>query len=568
MVGLLPARRPTRCSLDADGLFYGAGLFGVLHAFASGGAAVTGVEAISNGVPAFREPAWKNARQTLVVMGSGSGSCSSGCRCWPPRSRSGPSTPGTPTVISQVGEAVYGDGPLGHVLFYSLQAGTMLILIMAANTGFADFPRLASFQAGDSFLPTPDDQAGPPPRVLQRRPRPGRRRHAPRGRHRRRGHAPDPALRHRRVHRLHALAGRDGEAPPHPAPARLAAGHRHQRDRLLPVGVVLLIVSITKFAEGAWVILIVLPVLVVLLLRLNRQYVREAIELEDDVPAAARPRSSAGTWCSCSSTASTWPPPGPSSTPARLTPDELRAVHFALDDDAAARPRRAVAPARAAAGAARRGRPAPTVGSPAPRSRPWRAELVRRRRPRCRVLLPERKYRGVWHRVLHDRTAERASRPSCPALAPRQRDVGARTTSTPSTSRSCRLPTFAATVNGNGAVRRSWDQSPTAGPPPGWRARRSRPRPGTTPIADVVYRRRTGHGPRPRHPRRPAARRAHPRAACWSTAPGSISLVFLGRRPLAAVEIGSVLVAEGTAGLHRGRLALLNPTYEMVPTSG
>ena len=57
----------------ATGLFYGAGIFGVLHAFASGGAAVTGVEAISNGVPAFKEPAWKNARQTLVVMGIGLG---------------------------------------------------------------------------------------------------------------------------------------------------------------------------------------------------------------------------------------------------------------------------------------------------------------------------------------------------------------------------------------------------------------------------------------------------------------------------------------------------------------
>src|SRR5205823_12647192 len=53
-----------------DGLLYGAALFVVLKAFASGGAAVTGVEAISNGVPAFKEPAWRNARTTLVWMGS------------------------------------------------------------------------------------------------------------------------------------------------------------------------------------------------------------------------------------------------------------------------------------------------------------------------------------------------------------------------------------------------------------------------------------------------------------------------------------------------------------------
>ena len=73
MVGLLPETAEHAGRVRCDTLFYGAGLFGVLHAFASGGAAVTGVEAISNGVPAFREPAWKNARQTLVMMGIGLG---------------------------------------------------------------------------------------------------------------------------------------------------------------------------------------------------------------------------------------------------------------------------------------------------------------------------------------------------------------------------------------------------------------------------------------------------------------------------------------------------------------
>ena len=57
----------------SDGLFYGATAYVLAKAFASGGSAVTGVEAISNGVPAFREPAWKHARQTLVVMGVGLG---------------------------------------------------------------------------------------------------------------------------------------------------------------------------------------------------------------------------------------------------------------------------------------------------------------------------------------------------------------------------------------------------------------------------------------------------------------------------------------------------------------
>src|SRR4030095_9588893 len=127
--------------------------FDVLHAFASGGAAVTGVEAISNGVPAFRQPAWRHARQTLVLMGSGLGVMFLGISALAAAIHVTPFENGSPTVIAPIGEAVYGHGTLGRALFYSLQAGTMLILVMAANTGFADFPRLASFQAGDSFLP-------------------------------------------------------------------------------------------------------------------------------------------------------------------------------------------------------------------------------------------------------------------------------------------------------------------------------------------------------------------------------------------------------------------------------
>ena len=60
---------------------------------------------------------------------------------------------GTPTVISQIGKLAYGGGFLGNILYYCLQAGTMLILVLAANTSFADFPRLASFHAGDNFMP-------------------------------------------------------------------------------------------------------------------------------------------------------------------------------------------------------------------------------------------------------------------------------------------------------------------------------------------------------------------------------------------------------------------------------
>ena len=136
-----------------NGLFMGAALFVILRAFASGGAAVTGVEAISNGVPAFKKPEWKNARSTLVIMGTLLGFMFLGLSVLAAHMHVRPFIEGTPTVISQVGKLVYGSSPAGHVLFYALQAGTMLILVLAANTSFADFPRLASFAAGDNFMP-------------------------------------------------------------------------------------------------------------------------------------------------------------------------------------------------------------------------------------------------------------------------------------------------------------------------------------------------------------------------------------------------------------------------------
>jgi amino acid transporter len=128
-------------------------LFVVLKAFASGGAAVTGVEAISNGVPAFRKPEWKNAQATLMWMGLTLGSSFLAVSYLAHRLHVLPVADESKSVLAQIGQAVYGSGPVGHLLFLVLQISTTLILILAANTSFADFPRLASFHAGDSFMP-------------------------------------------------------------------------------------------------------------------------------------------------------------------------------------------------------------------------------------------------------------------------------------------------------------------------------------------------------------------------------------------------------------------------------
>ncbi|MBN1890907.1 MAG: APC family permease [Thermoflexales bacterium] len=121
--------------------------FLVLRAFSSGCAALTGIEAISNGITAFREPKSRNAAITLIWMSSLLVAMFVGLTVIAHHVQALPSE--TETVVSQVGRAVLGRG-LGYML---LMVSAMAILIMAANTSFADFPRLAALHAGDGFLP-------------------------------------------------------------------------------------------------------------------------------------------------------------------------------------------------------------------------------------------------------------------------------------------------------------------------------------------------------------------------------------------------------------------------------
>jgi hypothetical protein len=123
-------------------------LFLILRAFSSGCTALTGIEAISNGITAFKEPRSRNAATTLVWMAGILITLFLGITLLAHQIQALPSE--TETVISQIARTIYGNGS-GLYLF--TLAGTMLILIMAANTSFADFPRLAALQAGDSFLP-------------------------------------------------------------------------------------------------------------------------------------------------------------------------------------------------------------------------------------------------------------------------------------------------------------------------------------------------------------------------------------------------------------------------------
>ena len=122
--------------------------FLVLRAFANGCTAMTGVEAISNGVPAFKPPEERNAAATLVLMAGLCVTLFLGTTLLAHAYQVLPTA--DETVVSQLARAVF-DGR--GLPYYAVQVATMLILVLAANTAYADFPRLASIMARDRFLP-------------------------------------------------------------------------------------------------------------------------------------------------------------------------------------------------------------------------------------------------------------------------------------------------------------------------------------------------------------------------------------------------------------------------------
>ena len=199
------------------------GVLVVLRAFASGAAALTGVESISNGVGAFKSPQGLNAARTLVVMGVMAISLFVGVSYLAVHMHALPSN--SVSVVSEVARATFPAGSPGAVFYYLVQGLTFAILVLAANTSYQGFPRLSAILARDRFFPRQFVNLGD--RLVYSN-----------------GiivlagvaslliwafkadvNALDPPVRDRRLHGLHALAGGDGALLAAAANARLAA-HR------------------------------------------------------------------------------------------------------------------------------------------------------------------------------------------------------------------------------------------------------------------------------------------------------------------------------------------------------
>jgi amino acid transporter len=249
------------------------GLLLLMRAFADGCSAITGVEAISNGVPAFKAPEWRNARRTLTVMGGLVAIMFLGISALALAAGAQPSP--HETVLSQLGRAVFGVGPL----YYIFQLATTGILILAANTSFADFPRLSSFLARDGFMPS---------------------RFAYRG-ERLAFNAGIVALAIASIVVLAAFGGRVEALIPLYAIgvftsitlSQIGMVRHWQRERgdgwrrsiwinglgATACAMVALIFAVAKFALGAWLIIVIIPVLVGLMLFIRRQYERRRLEV-------------------------------------------------------------------------------------------------------------------------------------------------------------------------------------------------------------------------------------------------------------------------------------------------
>jgi amino acid transporter len=375
------------------------GVLLVLHAFASGCTALTGVEAISNGVPAFRRPEAQNARRTLIAMGAILGTLFIGVSYLAVHTHVRPYQSGNPTLIGQLAGWVLGSSPPGRVFFYLFQAATLAILILAANTSYADFPRLASFAATDAFLPRQFTKRG----------------------HRlvfssgiitlslaAAGVIVTFAANYNRMLPLYAIGVFTSFTL-----SQAGMTRRHLRLRepgwrygivvnglgALVTFVVLLDIIQTKFAAGAWIVLIALPVLVFLLGRTNRAYARELSGLKveaTEVLAPPKPRHEVVVFLDHLDRAAL----GALQYARQLNPLSITALHVAADPDAAKR-------LAAVWGKVRLPVPLEVVDCP-DRNLVACAEraIYERVRPdtEITVLLPRRGYVGFWKRLLHDQT--------------------------------------------------------------------------------------------------------------------------------------------------------------------
>jgi amino acid transporter len=273
IVGAVPVHQ-------GGGLVMGATVLVVLRAFANGGTSLTGVEAISNTVNVFRAPQGYNARRVLTMMSIILGFLLAGVAWLAYVTHATPYVAEYPSMLSEITRAVFGQGLIGNILYFLVQASSAAILFTGANTGFNGFPALASFVAEDRFLPRPLTKRGhrlvfsngiitltvlAAALLLVTRASVN-------------ALVPFFAI---GVFTAFAMAGFGMSR--HHFTHRDHGWHRKVLVNLsagVMSAIVVGIFVVAKFTEGAWLVVLVFPILVYGLIRLNQQYSAEASVLE------------------------------------------------------------------------------------------------------------------------------------------------------------------------------------------------------------------------------------------------------------------------------------------------
>ncbi|WP_344657833.1 amino acid permease [Catenulispora subtropica] len=538
----------------------------LLRGFANGGSSLTGLEAVSNGISVFKKPAGRNARVTLTAMSIILGSLVLGISILAWQMKTYPYSEGAPTVLAQITHLVWGKNAVGSVMITLVQIATALILYTGGNTSFSGFPFLVSYVAEDSFLP----------RQLRTR-----------------GHrlafsngiimltilslvlivAMGGNL--TKLVSLYAIGVFTGFVM---AAAGLFKYHwvRDEPKRTWKLFVngsaavcslaVVLIFAVTKFTEGAWLVVVVFPPAVWGLIQLNRRYRREADALAN-TPASASLPTRTQTSILVLVDSVDLAVIKTLRYARSLRPTEIRAVHLMVDNVYAEQLRKWWDASQAA------DIPLEIIEVPDRRIRRASMELAAREAAEgyeVTVLLPRRTYSPVAGRLLHDRTADRLAEvlSTLPhvvativpfdvveaieeleaaeqgrAVKPKEGDEFA---AKPRSTRKMLLDAECATV----------PDAHTGAPVE------------VRPINSVRWRERAAVEGRVRSVSVSPVKGSPALEAELYDASGGISLVFYGRRSIPGIEPGARMRVEGMVGEMEGHLAMANPTYKLLPREG
>lgn len=542
---------------QAQGLLTAASIFILLRAFANGGSSLTGLEAISDGVALFKTPEHVNAKRTLVTMSVLLGTLVLGVSWFASHVHAVPYESGFPTVISQVAKAAVGEGAFGGVMFLLVQLATMLILFAGANTTYSAFPLLCNFVATDGYLP----------RQLMKR---GHRLAFSNGIFLLSGGGlflvfiTAGSVEH--LVAFYALGVFTGFT--------LAGfGMTKHSLRTRPKGwklrviinslagsisfMIVIIFSVVKFTEGAWLVLVTAPILVAIFLRFRRQYVREqeALKVKDEQERATSMARHDVTILVDNVDLATV---GAVRYARSLKPHKIKAVHFVIDDRHAEEIQSAWAESEALEDITLE-----LIDCPDRRIANSAVDYAIRKTAKpdieLTLLLPRRSYSRFLGRLLHDQTAEEIAAP----ISQLKRVVATI------------IPFDVNNITSDKSVLVHEEHAPTPAPvveaPKATAARADMPftpishyAEHITPIGKIEWRKRAHvQGRVTSISTAPSGSAPTLQVEVWDET-GGVTLNFLGRREIAGLEVGMEVRAEGMVGEDEGSLVILNPSYELV----